>query len=87
MNTPFPRGPHAEKAYTPVDGKNYADRPGLPAKVVRPALRLNAGPGGCPAHSTPVYFWKTDFGISAWIPLTPSTAWVTTRSIVALINM
>jgi hypothetical protein len=22
----------------------------LPAKVVRPALGLNAGPGGCPAH-------------------------------------
>lgn len=33
------------------------------------------------------YFWKIAFGTNAWMPLTPSTAWVTTRSIVALSNM
>jgi hypothetical protein len=50
MNTPFPCGPHAEKCLQLVGSKNYADRPGLPAKVVRPAQRLNPGLGGCPAH-------------------------------------
>jgi kynurenine formamidase len=34
-----------------------------------------------------LYFWKIAFGTNAWIPLTPSTAWVTTKSIVALSNM
>ena len=33
------------------------------------------------------YFWKIALGTNAWMPLTPSTAWVTTRSIVALSNM
>ena len=65
--------------------KNYADPAGLPAACLNDDASCDEIE--CWAGAHPSYFWKIDFGTSAWIPLTPSTAWVTTRSIVALSNM